>query len=86
MKADSAVILLTVGALLLLGILGFLITSTETEDQVVPGGDPNNPDDYIQVTSEIRPFFKVGLSSIVFGLIILLIFALVAGASRLRGA
>ena len=86
MKADSAVILLTVGSLLLLGILGFLITSTETEDQVIPGGDPNNPDDHIEITSEIRPFFKVGLSSIVFGLIILLIFALVAGASRLRGA
>jgi hypothetical protein len=83
MKADSAVILLSVAALFLLGVLGFVITGSETEDQVVPGSDPDNPE-YMQVTSEIRPFFKVGISSIIFGLIILLIFALIAGASRLR--
>ena len=84
MKADSAIVLLAVAALFLLGVIGFVITGTETE--VLPGDDPDSTDDDIQVTSEIRPFFKVGMSSVFFGIVVLLIFAMVAGASRLRRA
>lgn len=79
MKAESVVVLLAVVALFLLGMVGFLITGAETDDQGLQ-------DDDIQIASETRPFFKVGISSVFFGIIILLIFALVAGASRLKRA
>ncbi|MCK4444619.1 MAG: hypothetical protein KAW09_08750 [Thermoplasmata archaeon] len=86
MKADSVIILLAAAALFLLGLVGFIITDTQTEMELIPGGDQDNPDDYIQVVSEIRPFFKVGISSIVFGLVVLVIFVLAAGVRRVRGA
>ncbi len=84
MKADSLVVLAAAAALLFLGLIGFIITDTEISDEVIPGGDETNPQDHVEVKSEIRPFMKVGVSSIVFGLIIFLIFLLVAVASRLR--
>ncbi|MEE9224186.1 MAG: hypothetical protein V3U51_05500 [Thermoplasmata archaeon] len=84
MKVDSIVVLGAAAALLFLGLVGFMITDTETEKELIPGGDENNPQDYVEVKSEIRPFMEVGTSSIVFGLIIFLIFLLVATVSRLR--
>ena len=84
MKADSIVVLGAAAALLILGLMGFIITDTDVSDELIPGGDKDNPQDYVEVQSEIRPFMKVGISSIVFGLIIFLIFLLVAAASRLR--
>lgn len=84
MKADSIIVLGAAAALLFLGLIGFIITDTEVTDELIPGGDETNPQDYVEVQSEIRPFMKVGISSIVFGLIIFLIFLLVAAASRLR--
>lgn len=84
MKADSIVVLGAAAALFFLGLIGFIITDTEVRDELIPGGDKDNPQDYVEVQSEIRPFMKVGVSSIVFGLIIFLIFLLVAVASRLR--
>lgn len=84
MKADSLVIIGAAAALLFLGLIGYIITDTETSRELIPGGDPANESDYVEIQSEIRPFMKVGISSIVFGLIIFLIFLLVAAASRLR--
>jgi hypothetical protein len=84
MKADSLIVLGAAAALFFLGIIGFIITDTEISQELIPGGDENNPADYIDVQSEIRPFMKVGISSIMFGLIIFLIFLLIAAASRLR--
>ena len=84
MKADSIIVLGAAAALLFLGLIGFIITDTEVRDELIPGGDETNPQDHVEVRSEIRPFMKVGTSSIVFGLIIFLIFLLVAAASRLR--
>ncbi len=85
MRADSLVILLSVAALFLLAVLGFMITTTETDMELRPGGDPLNDNDYVQVTSEIRPFFGVSVSTVVFALVVLALFALVAGVRRLRG-
>lgn len=84
MKADSIIFLGAVAALFLLGVVGFIITDSETSKELIPGGDPANDSDYVFIQSEIRPFLKVGISSIVFGIIILLVFVLAVGVSRLR--
>jgi hypothetical protein len=84
MKADSVIVLGAAAALFFLGVIGFIITDTEITQELIPGGDENNPADYVDVQSEIRPFMKVGISSIMFGLIIFLVFLLIAAASRLR--
>jgi hypothetical protein len=84
MKADSVVILGAAATLFLLGVVGFMITDIEINKELIPGGDPDNDSDYVDIQSEIRPFLKVGVSSIVFGLIILLVFVLAVGVSRLR--
>ncbi len=81
MKADSIVILGAAAALFLLGILGFMITEVHTEREQDPAG---GPDDYIEYQVEARPFLKVGVSSILFGIVILLIFALAVGVSKAR--
>ncbi len=85
MKVDSIIVLLAVAALLLMGLIGFIVTDSHTEMELKPGGDPDIPDDYVPIVSEIRPFLKVGVSSVVFGLVVLLIFALAAGVRRVRG-
>lgn len=84
MKLDAFVVLGAAASLFVLGLTGFLITENETVDELIPGGDPANENDWIQVTTEIRPFLKVGISSFVFGLIILLIFVLAVIVARLR--
>jgi hypothetical protein len=84
MKADSQVIIGAVAALLFLGFIGYIMTDTETSLELIPGGDPANDSDYVEIQSEIRPFMKVGISSLMFGIIILLLFVLAAGISRLR--
>lgn len=84
MKADSAVVLAAVGALLLLGVLGILITDQEIRKELIPDGDPQNPLDHVNVTVEIRPFLKVGASSILFGFVILLLFGVALAARRMR--
>jgi len=81
MKADSLVILGAAAALFLLGVLGFMITEIQTEREQDPDGAPG---DYIEIQVEARPFLKVGVSSIVFGIVILLIFALAVGVSKAR--
>jgi hypothetical protein len=84
MKADSVIIVGAVASLLCLGLIGYIITDKETSLELVPGGDPANESDYVEIQSEIRPFMKVGISSVMFGVIILLMFVVVAGISRLR--
>jgi hypothetical protein len=84
MKADSVVILGAAAALLLLGLVGYMITDTETTRELIPGGDPANDSDYVDIQSDIRPFMKVGVSSILFGIMILLVFILAVGVSRVR--
>jgi hypothetical protein len=84
MKSDSLVIIGAVAALLFLGLISYIMTDTETSRELIPGGDPDNDADYVEIQSEIRPFMKVGISSIMFGIIILLLFVLAAGVSRLR--
>ncbi|MFQ5885444.1 MAG: hypothetical protein ACE5IO_10145 [Thermoplasmata archaeon] len=82
MRAEAVVVLGAAGALFFLGILGFMITEVETENQLIPGGDPENPDDYTQVQTQITPFKGVGISSILFGAVIFLLFLGVAVVAR----
>jgi hypothetical protein len=84
MKADSVVILGAAAALLFLGLIGYMITDTETTRELIPGGDPANDSDYVDIQSDIKPFMKVGISSILFGIMILLVFILAVGVSRMR--
>lgn len=84
MKVDSAVVLAAVGALLLVGVLGILITDQEIRSQLIPEGDPQDPLDYINVTVIIRPFLKVGASSILFGATILILFGVAIAVRRIR--
>ena len=84
MRADSAVVLAAVGALLLIGVLGILITDEEIRTQLLPGGDPQNPLDYVNITVEIRPFLKVGASSILFGVTILILLVVAVAVRRIR--
>jgi hypothetical protein len=84
MKVDSAVVLAAVGALLLVGVLGILITDQEIRSQLIPDGNPEDPLDYINVTVEIRPFLKVGASSILFGMAVFILFAVAVAVRRIR--
>jgi hypothetical protein len=84
MKSDSMIIVGAVAALLFLGLIGYIITDNETRLELIPGGDPADESDYVEIQSEIRPFMKVGISSVMFGIIILLLFIVAAGVSRLR--
>jgi hypothetical protein len=81
-RAEAVVVLGAASALFILGILGFIVTEVHTEDQVVPGGDPQNPDDHIQIETQISPFKGVGVTSIMFGAVIVAIFGVALLAAR----
>ncbi|MFQ6060475.1 MAG: hypothetical protein ACE5KV_04140 [Thermoplasmata archaeon] len=86
MRADTLVVIGAIASLILLGLLGLIVTEADTKMELIPGGDPDNPQDYVPVQIEVRPFQKMGLSSIIFGVAVLIIFLAVAGARRIRGS
>lgn len=82
MRAEAVVVLGAAAGLFILGILAFVITDMDTVKELVPGGDPENEDDYVPVQVQVTPFRDVGVSSVLFGVVVVLAFLGLAVAAR----
>lgn len=73
MRAEVAILLAAAGVLLIIGLFGQIMTEVQTVVPDVPGGP---------TTEIVRPYLSAGMTSVVLGIVVLVIAGIAAVATR----